>query len=86
VTNSLAPKGIEALRLTRSLSSTKAECAKYKETQRESRDTSGNGDVVSGREWGNMTPGEVGLDIAGSASEASLVGHRCVTSWALGTW
>lgn len=40
---------------------------------------SGNGDVVSGREWGNMAAGEVGLDAAGSASGRPPVGHRCVT-------
>lgn len=57
------------------------------ERERESRAVlSGNGDVVSGREWGNMAAGEVGLDAAGSASGRRPVGHRCVTGWALGTW
>lgn len=42
-------------------------------------------DVVSGREWGIMASGEVGLDAAGSASEPPPVGHRSVTCWALGT-
>jgi hypothetical protein len=58
-----------------------------RERDRESRTvTSGNGDVVSGREWGNMASGEVGLDAAGSASEAPPVRHRGVTCWVLGTW
>lgn len=49
-------------------------------------ESSGNGDVVSGREWGKMASGEVGLDGAGSASESPPVGHRGVTCWAIGTW
>jgi hypothetical protein len=48
--------------------------------------SSGNGDVVSGREWRNMASGEVGLDAAGSASEPPPVRAPARDMLGLGTW